>query len=304
VASDSGGSVGHHAGGAASEIETFKETVMKTASMRLWGIAVAGLCLMVRAAMGTCAGGAGFVAVSNLHPLRPARSGPPHFLEAEDYVCDVSTDALMAAMRRRDGELGRIGKASGVGLEWERLWRETAEWRYPHRGDWDGAVEFFRRKTAWAKTMFSNKEWIHNPEHLELAVATLEEILEWRMPCPRPSVPVQPGRDVLRAAGVESCEELPDDGQRATYRKAVEDAHRFEALGVLQSRMEELDVAFTSEVWWHCKQAIRRAEKAGDGERLARLDAIKRRIYNGCPHPYALTYNEGFDFPDVEDERE
>jgi hypothetical protein len=29
---------------------------MKTASMRLWGIAVAGLCLMVRAAMGTCAG--------------------------------------------------------------------------------------------------------------------------------------------------------------------------------------------------------------------------------------------------------
>ena len=204
---------------------------------------------------------------------------PRHFLDAEDNACDAPTDELLAEIRDRAREMDGIARTSGLGPEWERLYRETLGWHYPHRGGWDGAEEFFRWKTAWASTLLSNREWARDPDRVELALPPLEELKEWLMPHPTHfPYPDQPGRDVLRSAGVESFEELTDEVQRAAWQKAVADARRSQALGHLQLVLQQLDGELTDALRHCCKRGIHDAQQAGDAPSLARWQELDRRL--------------------------
>lgn len=230
-----------------------------------------------------------FVACSG--PLSRAcylESLPPqsrHFLDEENHACDVPTDELLARVRDQAEKIEERFQTAGLDTGLEDLYRETLNWHYPHRGDLSGVEEFFCLKVAWAMMLLSNHERARDIDYVELTLAPLQELREWRMPHPHYfPYPEQPGNDILRAAGVESFDELTDDIQRTAWQKEVEDAATARRLGHLQKVLEQLDEQLTSELWYCYKRGVRDARQANDTSLLARWKDFNRRLNRqSCP---------------------
>lgn len=205
-----------------------------------------------------------------------------HFLLAEDGPpLERPMEDWRAKIDGRDSALRAIESEKGVSPEWDRSFLETVPWRFPKGGDLDTATEYFARKTDWTERMFQNGNWRHDPVHLEAAADVLGEIREWRFPVNMLYFEDVPGQDVLWRAGVESPGDLPDEASRAAYRKCVERDARWKALDKFEDCLEDLEWRLAREVWVHCNEALEGAEAAGAEEDAARLQTLRRRVYDG-----------------------
>jgi hypothetical protein len=119
---------------------------------------------------------------------------------------------------------------------------------------------------------------MHNPEILEAAAGVLEEIAEWSFPVDELWFESRPGQEALRAAGVQSPDDLSDDASRESYREAVSADARRHDLAKLQECLFSERRVLAQKTWWHCMQALSEAEQSGDTTAQRRLDHVKTRI--------------------------
>ncbi|MBQ7250988.1 MAG: hypothetical protein IJS32_00110 [Kiritimatiellae bacterium] len=205
-----------------------------------------------------------------------------HFLLAEDDPpMELPGEDWQAKIAGRDAALRAIESEKGFSAEWDRTFLETVPWRFPKGGDLETAAAYFTRKTDWVERMFQSGIWRHDHVHLEAAADVLGEIREWRFPANMLAFEDDPGRDVLLGAGVESPDDLPDEASRTAYRKCVERNARWEALSDFEMRLADLDWRLAREIWVHGNEALEEAEAAGAEEDAARLQALRRRVYDG-----------------------
>lgn len=203
-------------------------------------------------------------------------------------------------VERRDALLMEIEAREGFSAAWDEAFLDAASWHYPKGGDLEAAQLYFRKKAEWMLRMLVSQEWFHDPVHLDAVAEFLGEIREWNFPAWVIVYPDQPGRDILQRAGVESPDDLPDEVQRAAYRKAVEDRDRMIALDRLHKALFHADIVARFG-WWHCKQGLLIAEKNGDTEAVRRLEDVKKKIFANAEHPEALLRGTFADEPDCEE---
>ena len=232
--------------------------------------------------------------------------GPPesekwakHFLRTNQT--EVCTAEWGEKLERREKELAGCDWKGEGSQRWRALFLDAAAWRYPRNGQLDVAGRYFRQKSAWAQRALENPEWMHDVEMLEAAAEILSEIGEWSIPQGIFWFEAKPGQGVLRAAGVERPEDLPDEASKAAWRKAVEEDARRWALDGLRDVLSSESRWLSECVWRHCKQAMVAAEKEKDDEKLSRLKAIKARIMASVEADYRLfLLHDGFaDMPDI-----
>lgn len=223
-----------------------------------------------------------------------------HFLfEADLRGLEQPRENWTEKVEKRDALLKDIESREGISEAWDEAFLDAASWHYPKGGDLEAARLYFERKREWMVRMFNEPKWFHDPVHLDAVADFLVEIREWSLPAWVITYTDHPGQDILVRAGVESPEELPGEAQRAAYRKAVEKNDRMIALSRLRYVLLHGSGVCLHLGWWHCKQALLAAEKAGDASAVQRLSAIKKKMFASAEHPEIFTSSDWADMPDL-----
>ena len=288
-----------------AQLRTMKARTGKLHAVVGWAMAFPVLVLGADGSMGGMGGGGRY---------RPELDGPgakpnplyvkwsKHFLLAGDMERpETSSEEMAQRLQKTETAFDACeSEASGTG-EWRRLYMDAAAWRYPRNGQLDVAIGYFQKKSAWTQRILGKPEWMHDAEILEAAAEILSEIGEWSFPRGMLWFEAKPGQGVLRAAGVERPDDLPDEASKAAWRKAVEEDARRRALLKLQDVLALARRDIAKAAWWHCKQAMVAAEKEKDEQSLARLKAVKARILASVEADYRLflLYDGFADMPDI-----
>lgn len=223
-----------------------------------------------------------------------------HFLfEANPGELEQPHENWAEKVERCNALLKEIESREGISGAWDSVFLDAASWQCPKGCDLETARVYFDRKTEWFTRMFNEPKWFHDPVHLDAVAEFFREIREWSFPAGLATYTDHPGQEILLRAGVDSPDELPSEAGRAAYRKTIEKNDRMMALKRLRGVLLRGNGLCYRIGWWHCKQALLAAEKAGDTSAVERLSEIQRKFIENAESPDQFANDAWADSPDL-----